>query len=241
MTGQSGDPPDRRGRDTFPAWLRWARDFPGDSAQVRQARRWVRETLPSCPPLDDAIEIVSELAANAVTHTGSSNRGGRFDVELTWSPGLLRVIVGDQGAMSAPRLIEEALGTGGRGLLIVDRLSRAWGIAGGPAGRWVWADVPWADGPPVQAPSERVTAARELERLRRAYADVMVWYGQATGEWWAALPGAGNAEELISAPSPLTLDRMLTRRGMRRPATGAGHVPPGPCTVTCLPGIPGSR
>ena len=242
VTGQSGDFPGQRGRDASPAWRRWSREFPGDPGQVRQARHWVREVLTACPPLDDVTEIVSELATNAVTHTGSSRPGGRFDVELAWSPGLLRVIVGDQGAPSAPRLIEEALGTGGRGLLIVDRLSRAWGIAGDPAGRWVWADVPWAGGPPVQAPGDRVAAAEELARLCRAYAGVPVWYGQATGEWWAALAGAGNAGELmISAPSPGALDRMLARRGIRPPMPDAPHVPAGACRAARLPGAGEAR
>lgn len=242
VTGHGDDSPGRRGRDISPAWLRWARDFPGDQGQVRQARRWVREILPACPPLDDVTEIVSELATNAVTHTGSRRPGGRFDVELAWSPGLLRVIVGDQGAPSAPRLIEEAGGTSGRGLLIVDRLSRTWGIAGDPAGRWVWADIPWAGGPPVQAPGDRAAAADELARLRRAYAGVPVWYGQATGEWWAALAEAGNAgKPMISAPSPGALDRMLARRGIRPPMPDAAHIPAGARRGARLPGAREAR
>ena len=242
VTGHGGDSPGFHGRDTSPAWLRWARGFPGDPGQVRQARYWAREILPSCPSLNDVIEIISELAANAVTHTRSSEPGGRFGVELAWFPGLVRVIVGDQGAPSAPRLIEEADGTSGRGLLIVDRLSRAWGIAGDPPGRWVWADIPWVGGPPVDAPGDRVTVASELIRLRRAYAEAPVWYGQATGEWLAVLPGAGNASKLmISAPTPAVLDCLLARGSMRRPAPDTAHIPAGTPWAAHLPGAQESR
>lgn len=238
MTEQDGGSPGRSGRGTPPAWLRRNRGFPGDPEQVRQARHWVREHLPGCPPLDDVIEIVSELAANAVTHTRSRDSGGRFDVELVWFPGLLRVIVGDQGAPFAPRLIEKAGDTGGRGLLIVDRLSRAWGIAGDPVGRWVWADILWSDCPPAPASADGASAADELVRLRRAYAGVSVWYGRASGLWWAAFAGAWHSGELmISAPSPGALDCMLARRNIRIPLPPAPHIPAG----ARLTGLPGAR
>jgi hypothetical protein len=169
--------------------------------------------------------IVSELATNAVTHTESGRSGGRFSVELAWSPGLLRIVVGDQGAPSPPRLVEEAGGTSGRGLLIVDQLSQTWGVAGDPAGRWVWADVPWPGGPPTQVPGSNSSVGGELARLRRAYPGVPAWYGHATRTWWAALPETGIADELISAPSPTALDRMLAGRHIHRPVHDAEHIP----------------
>jgi hypothetical protein len=208
VTGHS-DSLSPEGRGAFPAWLHWARDFPGDPKQVPRARHWVKAILPACPQLDDVAEIGSELVTNAITHTDSCRR---FDIELAWSMKLLRVVGGDQGGPSFPRLIEEAGGICGRGLLIVDRLSHTWGVAGDPAGRWVWADVPWPAGPPALVPEDNSGVEGGLARLRRAYPGVPHWYGQATSDWWAALPERGDADELTSAPYPFVLSRMLARR-----------------------------
>jgi serine/threonine-protein kinase RsbW len=52
--------------------------YPGRADQVQLARRAVARYLAGCPAADDAVLIVSELAANAVVH--SASRGEFFTV-----------------------------------------------------------------------------------------------------------------------------------------------------------------
>ena len=54
--------------------------------------------LNGCPIADEAILVASELAANAVTHSGSRQPGGRFIVRAAVCPGdYAWVEVEDQG------------------------------------------------------------------------------------------------------------------------------------------------
>src|SRR5579862_5861841 len=85
----SGPPP---AAYPLPRW--WWRGFPGQPPQVSQARSWVASLLPGCAPLDDLLLFASELASNAITHTRSGRPGGRFTVEVTWTPRTARVVVG---------------------------------------------------------------------------------------------------------------------------------------------------
>jgi anti-sigma regulatory factor (Ser/Thr protein kinase) len=53
---------------------RYADTFRGSPDQVGQVRAGVREYLAGCPRADDAVLIASELAANAVLHSGSAGQ-----------------------------------------------------------------------------------------------------------------------------------------------------------------------
>jgi hypothetical protein len=92
------------------------------------------------------VTVASELAANAVQHTGSG-RDGWFGVEITWRPGCVRVTVADQGALAGPRLAAAPTAESGRGLQIVQALSARVGVTGGTRGRAVWAEIPWTSPP----------------------------------------------------------------------------------------------
>lgn len=188
--------------------LRWSRDFPGSAASPAGARRWIRELLPPGETQDELLTIAGELTANAVTHTRSGLPGGTFSVEISWSPGLIRLIVGDRGAPTPPRLITDSDGTAGRGLLLVSEMARQWGVTGGQDGRRVWADLPQDPG------ADPVTAV--LAVIQHQHPEATAWYGPATGQWWALLQ-QGAAAGLISAESPsrltLMLDNKLERRG----------------------------
>ena len=63
----------------------WARTYRGTPASVPEARRFVGELLAGCPARETLMTCVSELCANAITHT-ASGRGGVFTVEVD-SPG----------------------------------------------------------------------------------------------------------------------------------------------------------
>ena len=81
-----------------PRQARCLRVFPGEARQVPQVRAFVARALAGCPAREALLTCVSELAANAITHT-ASGAGGAFTVEVCWpAPGVARVAVTDAGA-----------------------------------------------------------------------------------------------------------------------------------------------
>jgi serine/threonine-protein kinase RsbW len=182
-------------------------------------RTWIEGFLPACAPLDDLVVIASELATNAVEHTRSGDPGGRFTVDVTWSPDSARVVVGDQGSDEVPEsaasLEEEfACAESGRGLWLVGQLSAAWGSAGDSEARWLWADLHWLSrgGPlPTMACGNRA-AEFELTELSRAYPGTLAWYDERSHDWCAALPRSQATEDILCAPSFTALGRMLAAR-----------------------------
>lgn len=121
---------------------RWRQTFPGDQRELRSLRRWLESVLTPCPARDDVLSVATELGANAIAHT-LSGQGGKFTVEVTWQPGVVRVAVADDGAPDAPRVIEDLSGESGRGLLMVRGLSLRSEVSGDTRGRVVWADIAW--------------------------------------------------------------------------------------------------
>lgn len=119
---------------------------------MRRVRAFVARALTGCPARETLLTCVSELAANAITHT-ASGAGGVFTVEvLRPTAGLARVAVTDAGGLSEP-VIREAdlagelffLAEGGRGLALVAACSSSWGYSdmGEGLGRTVWAEATW--------------------------------------------------------------------------------------------------
>lgn len=119
------------------------RRFRGDPAQVRFARRFVREALASQNGVADVVELlVSETVTNAVLHTVSGAHGGTFEVACGRYDGTIRVEVCDAGTPSAPQSRRQPCGaTSGRGLALVDALADAWGVQGDESGRTVWFEL----------------------------------------------------------------------------------------------------
>jgi anti-sigma regulatory factor (Ser/Thr protein kinase) len=119
--------------------------FPGQSAEVGQAREFVRGVLgESWPALDDVLLLVSEIASNAVRHTASAGDGGWFDLTISVADDTIRVAIADQGSPNQPCLAGEGDPselTGGRGLRIVDAFADRWGHTGDEAGRVVWFEI----------------------------------------------------------------------------------------------------
>lgn len=112
---------------------------------VAGARRLTRARLTAWrvgqDTMDAAVLIVSELVTNAVVHTASA----RVVCELEHSGARLRISVTDQGHQpDGPRLSPASEDEHGRGLLLVDSLSTAWGAheAADGSGRVVWAQLP---------------------------------------------------------------------------------------------------
>jgi len=125
---------------THAALLR-GQTFRGDPSQVAEARRFVRSAIIPSGPAADAVLMASELATNAIQHTGTG-RGGTFDVVVTRLPGGVRVAVTDEGAVTAPQIAgQHATGLSGRGLAIVEALASRWGHHGDQNGRTVWFEL----------------------------------------------------------------------------------------------------
>jgi anti-sigma regulatory factor (Ser/Thr protein kinase) len=103
-----------------------------------QAREFVRFHLQEhhLPQLvEDVRLVVSELATNAVTHAGTP-----FTVVLLADEGRVLLTVQDGSPSPPSQLAAQALDTGGRGLFIVNMVSRRWGVDVSPDGmKSVWA------------------------------------------------------------------------------------------------------
>jgi serine/threonine-protein kinase RsbW len=128
----------------------WARTYPGTPASVPEARRFVSELLAGCPARETLMTCVSELCANAITHT-ASGRGGVFTVEVDCPrAGVARVAVTDGGGASVPAAGSlDLMAEGGRGLSMVAACTSRWGFSEAYPGRTVWAEACW----PVAVPS----------------------------------------------------------------------------------------
>lgn len=116
-------------------------DLPDELASVSSARRFVRSRLAEwevAGPWDDVLLVVSELAANAVTHGESSYR-----LRLAVTEWMLRVEVEDNGGGTPePRQLTETE-EHGRGLHLVGALAVSWGMeALDGRGKRVWAELP---------------------------------------------------------------------------------------------------
>jgi anti-sigma regulatory factor (Ser/Thr protein kinase) len=114
--------------------------LPYSSTGAQTARRFVADALVGLSRADladDASILVSELVTNAVIHA-------RTEMTLSLEPCRdgLRVAVSD-GSSVLPRWAPHlATATSGRGLLLVERLSKRWGaelLEGG--GKLVWAEI----------------------------------------------------------------------------------------------------
>ena len=137
--------------------------FPADVASAGQARAFVRSTLEAWQAdqfVDRAVLAVSELVTNAVLHARS---GPQVVVRL--SAGRLRIEVHDTSP-TAPSRKRYGLEAGtGRGLLMVEALSAAWGCAVEPDGKSVWIELDEADGTATPAPALGADAVADLEGL----------------------------------------------------------------------------
>lgn len=115
---------------------------PGSAAQ---ARRLAGAQLVGWDIDEDARDaaalVVSELVTNAIVHTASH----RIICELCTRPGTLRIAVRDEGwGSGAPRPAHRGPDDEhGRGLLLVEAVSRAWGVRdeGPGVGCTVWAEL----------------------------------------------------------------------------------------------------
>ena len=104
--------------------------------------------------VDVAVLLVSELVANAVLHAHTSIR-----VVLRLNGALLRVEVQDGDRRAPTRKHYSALATTGRGLFLVERMARDWGVSSMAAGKSVWFELD----PETAAAADSGVAAFDLD------------------------------------------------------------------------------
>ena len=113
-----------------------------DSSAPKLAREAVGKLDVTGPARDDALLVVSELATNAVLHSGS-DPNEEIEIVAEVLPDRLRIEVTDGGRSDntpVPRADEYA-GPGGIGLRVVQAIAHGWGTERGNGTR-VWAELP---------------------------------------------------------------------------------------------------
>ncbi|WP_162958251.1 ATP-binding protein [Nocardia yunnanensis] len=113
-------------------------DLDLDLVVVGWARARVRELLAGLPPvvLADVVQVFDELASNACRHGGAPRR---CRVSLHPQRARVRIEVDDTGP-GMPRL-RAPDGTGGRGMILIDRLATAWACTARHDHKTVWAEL----------------------------------------------------------------------------------------------------
>ncbi|MCP3803110.1 ATP-binding protein [Allokutzneria sp. A3M-2-11 16] len=108
-----------------------------DAMSMREVRDQVRGLLAGGTgvPVEDAVQVVDELVSNSHRH-GAAPRNCRISLV---GRDRLRVEV-DDGSLDLPR-IRPPDNSGGRGLLLVDRIASAWGATRREHAKTVWAEV----------------------------------------------------------------------------------------------------
>lgn len=105
-------------------------------------RAALRPLLAGCPMADDVILAMSELAANAVRHSHSRQRGGTFTARLVHVPGdYVLGEIEDAGSDWNGDLLGSARDTSG--LFPVLNLAEECGVAGDAPKRVVWFRMPY--------------------------------------------------------------------------------------------------
>lgn len=108
---------------------------------IRAARRFVEDLLADLHADRESVEaarvVTSELATNAVIHAGTG-------FVLTFSAGPTLCIKVSDGDPTFPVRRPADIGRiGGRGLTLLDGLADEWGSTPTPAGKCVWAVLPF--------------------------------------------------------------------------------------------------
>ncbi|MEU3625818.1 hypothetical protein BS329_19195 [Amycolatopsis coloradensis] len=105
---------------------------------TRDVRHGVREVLRRYRGLivDDAVLVTDELVSNAHRH-GAAPRACRLS--LAEQGRYLRIEVDDASPRQPRRRTPD--GSGGRGLLLIDRLSSAWGVENYVDHKTVWVEL----------------------------------------------------------------------------------------------------
>jgi anti-sigma regulatory factor (Ser/Thr protein kinase) len=112
--------------------------LPRRNRSAGQARQIVAALVPADADVRDTGRLlVSEAVANAVEHAC----GAQLRVTMTTDGAgtfFCAVFDHDPRPPKPPAIAPDPLSENGRGLILIDELSTAWGILPGRAGKWIW-------------------------------------------------------------------------------------------------------
>jgi serine/threonine-protein kinase RsbW len=166
------------------------RAFPGRADQIANARDFTRRVVGSCPVLDEAMLLVSELAANALEHT-ATGRGGHFDVTIYRDQTLLIIAVRDEGSDKAPATRPlDARAEDGRGLALIELIADRWGYWGNERGRTIWFEL--------RGKSLLANASIAVPLTMRFSATIRNFHPQPGNAWFLILDRASSAASSAS-------------------------------------------
>jgi serine/threonine-protein kinase RsbW len=189
------------------------RRFPNEATSVSAARRYALDAIHGLEPqLADAVAVmVSELAANAVRHSGT-----HFTVTIDRSAELIRIAVTDSGAGSPVVRTPEPIEPSGRGLQIVEALASDWGVVpnSDPPGKTVWFTVV-AD--PERASQTRLARQSREPVPRRESGGDAGGAALSTRDRGAMPPNQARTNVTISRSMPAGHSRETIPCRLRRP------------------------
>jgi anti-sigma regulatory factor (Ser/Thr protein kinase) len=112
--------------------------LPGRPEAAAGARDFAGKVLAGYPAAGDAIAALNELVTNAVQHSRSGLPGGTLEVRLTITAASVLAEVVDEGPLGPPAPVSrDRFAERGRGLVVVEALTRAWGSVGNGVW-WCW-------------------------------------------------------------------------------------------------------
>jgi serine/threonine-protein kinase RsbW len=153
----------------MPGPKRFREVFPGGEKAAGHARRvlarWLADAVPG-DRLGDMQLLVTEIVANCVRH-GKVGEDGEIDLLVTLDGAVAHVEVRDTGIQVDPRVKTPDLsGGGGFGMVLVERMSSAWGVDHEPS-VVMWFDLV-LDGAAGGAGREAARGRRAVARRTRA-------------------------------------------------------------------------
>lgn len=104
--------------------------------EARDALRRSATGEPDPVWIDDVLIVVSELIQNVSRHTH-----GPGELIVSIDCGLVLVEVGDASTTAPHTLLPGPQRAGGRGLMLIEALSREWGVRTCDKGKVVWAQL----------------------------------------------------------------------------------------------------
>ncbi|MFL6239767.1 MAG: ATP-binding protein [Actinomycetes bacterium] len=116
-----------------------SRAFAADPVSVAEARKFVVSAASDLGIADldwELRQIVSELATNAVLHARTA-----FTLTITTTETLVRVEMRDASPRRVQSRSYDADASTGRGMQLIQTLSRAWGVETDGDGKTVWAEL----------------------------------------------------------------------------------------------------
>jgi anti-sigma regulatory factor (Ser/Thr protein kinase) len=117
--------------------IHYSRRFEAEPGSAAYVRRYVRDSLENWKiRSDEAVFLANELATNAIVHARSE-----FVVEVSLVDSTCRIEVVDHDPTQPRELPKSDTTPSGRGLALVNALSRSWGVEPRDEGKGVWCDV----------------------------------------------------------------------------------------------------